>query len=214
MWPPREASTSLPSSHDQQLALLAVLEGLAHDAHVREALEGFVTKHCELFPPDSEAEIPLVCTEIHTSYQKLFERSLERIAHPERQLRNQSARALLSWPDTQPWWYVILRAYLRGALELTSSELSRLASELDEWPTHPAMMKRARVLLTRLSSPQRQALITRVLEGWLERWRAGDSEATLDLQQLTPDERIAYLSSRVLEGELDLARWLSPSSMT
>ncbi len=79
VWPPREASTSLPSSHDQQLALLAVLEGLAHDAHVREALEGFVTKHCELFPPDSEAEIPLVCTEIHTSYQKLFERSLERI---------------------------------------------------------------------------------------------------------------------------------------
>ena len=60
VWPPREASTSLPSSHDQQLALLAVLEGLAHDAHVREALEGFVTKHCEQFPPDSEAEIPLV----------------------------------------------------------------------------------------------------------------------------------------------------------
>lgn len=65
------AAASSPPTVD----LLVVLDELAHGEHIA-ALHSFVTRNCQVFPIDADAEQPLVCSEVHRQYITLFEKSL------------------------------------------------------------------------------------------------------------------------------------------
>ena len=81
VWPSR----SLPCvTQEEQLAVLTVLDQLAHDDQLQETLHCFVARHCELFT-DGRDEQALVCTQIHTDYKVTVNTpapSLSPLSHP------------------------------------------------------------------------------------------------------------------------------------